>query len=108
MTKRKCKPEPVIIPTERQMDAALDKFEKSKLRHQIFQLGDRVAVKILPEMMVGTTEFAGAKGLPPISEGQIPDVAYEIKWFNDEAEARRWREIEIIRETVTAALRARA
>lgn len=104
---RSSEPSPTV-PTERQMDAALDGFHTSKLRHQIFQVGDRVGVKVLPAMMVGDVEFMGVKGLPPVSDKPVPfDIAFDLHWFPDEASARQWREREIIKEAVTAALRAK-
>jgi hypothetical protein len=68
----------------------------------------RFLVRVLPEMMVGTAKFAGVKGLPPVSD-RIPDasVTFTVHWFPSEAHAREWREQQIIRETITAGMRAK-
>lgn len=102
---RSAEPSPTV-PTERQMDAALAAFDKSKLRHQLLSIGERVAVRILPDLMLPTTEFMGMK-LPPVSKGRPGEDSFSVRYFVDEAAARQWREREIIKEAVTAALRAK-
>lgn len=97
----------VEVPTENQMDHALAAFETAKLRHQLFQFRNRCGVKIVPHMMVGTAEFMGAKNLPPVTNDVPTDLTFEIKYFPDEASARQWREREIIREAITAGMRAK-
>jgi hypothetical protein len=99
-------PETAPAPTEKQMDEAMTAFEKAKLRHQLLQVGDRVAVRILPDMLLPTAEFMGLK-VPPLHNGPVPaDTSYTVQYFADEASARQWRERAIIREAVTAGLRA--
>ena len=101
-------------PTEGQIVEALLAFERIKLRYRLESLPDapptmRYIVRVLPEMMVGDAEFMGVKGLPPVSKA-VPgarEAAYTIHRFADEASARRWREHEIIRETITAGMRAK-
>ncbi|WP_213287559.1 hypothetical protein [Bradyrhizobium sp. sGM-13] len=104
--KPKVQPETIAAPTEVQMDEAMCAFEKAKLRHQLLRVGDKIAVRILPDMMLPTAEFIGVK-VPPLHNGPVPaDIGYSIKYFADEPSARQWREREIIREAVTAGLRA--
>src|SRR5579859_3393092 len=64
----------VVVPTENQMDHALAAFATAKLRYQLWEHGGRTFVRVLPEMMVGTVEFMGAKNLPPV-RGAIPEEA---------------------------------
>jgi len=97
----------VVVPTENQMDHALAAFATAKLRYQLWEHGGRTFVRVLPEMMVGTVEFMGAKNLPPV-RGAIPEEAtITLRDFPDEASARQWREREIIREAITAGMRAK-
>ena len=113
MTKRKSlkSTAAVVVPTERQMDAALDAFDKSKLRHQIISIGQQVVVRILPDIMLPVTDFAGVKGLPRALGVDDMEIhlaeSFSVKYFPDEASARQWREREIIKESVIAALRAK-
>ena len=103
--RRKTMPDTVPVETEDQIDAAMSAFERSKLRHQLLRIGDRVAVRILPDMMLPTAEFMGVK-VPPLSTSPVVpgDARYTVKYFADEPSARQWREREIIREAVTAGL----
>lgn len=98
---RSSEPSPTV-PTERQMDAALDAFHKSKLRHQIVAIGNRTAVRILPDLMIPDT----AGSLLAVRD-RPGDDSFSVRYFHDEPSARQWREREIIKEAVTAALRAK-
>lgn len=101
------------VPTSNQIEEAMIAFEKLKMRYRLEGIpwapeGQQYIVRVLPEMMVGTTEFAGVKGLPPITDKPPPASAtMTIHRFPDEASARQWREREIIRETITAGMRAK-
>jgi hypothetical protein len=95
-------------PTERQMDAALAAFDKSKLRHQIVAIGSQVAVRILPELLLPETAvIATGWRFDPASKPELIGESVGVKYFPDEPSARQWREREIIKEAVTAALRAK-
>jgi len=85
-------------PTENQMDEALIAFERAKVRYRLIQIHAAMfVVRVLPEMLSGPLSFSEAMG---------PD-AYADHRFTDEASARQWREREIIREAITAGMRAK-
>jgi hypothetical protein len=106
--KARSKKQPELsVPTERQMDEALDAFAKAKIRYTIMQVHERFVVSVLPKMMVGEVEFMGAKNLPPVTADVPNTLTITVKDFADEASARQWREREIIREAITAGMRAK-
>lgn len=115
MTKRKPRRKsPLPAPTENQLFEAMLAFNTLKMRHRLEVLSNappaqRYIVRVLPEMMVGDAEFMGVKGLPKISPEYAPpsDLAFTIHRFASEDAARRWREHEIIRETIKVAMRTR-
>lgn len=100
-------------PSESQLFEAMLAFATLKMRYRLeahphAPPAMRYIVRVLPEMMVGDTEFMGAKGLPPPLEGQMPNgLAFTIHRFVSEDAARRWREHEIIRETIKVAMRTK-
>jgi hypothetical protein len=103
---------PPPAPTENQLFEAMLAFHTLKMRYRIESIphapaGQQFVVRVVPEMMVGDVEFMGAKGLPPVLEGPIPNAAYTIHRFVSEDAARRWREHEIIRETIKVAMRTK-
>lgn len=104
---------PLPAPTENQLFEAMLAFSRLKMRYRLEVLlhappNMRFIVRVLPEMMVGDAEFMGVKGLPAVTTGEIPsDLSFTIHRFISEQDARHWREREIIREAITAGMRAR-
>lgn len=105
---------PPPAPTANQLFEAMLAFSRLKMRYRLEVLRDapphmRFIVRVLPEMMVGDVEFMGVKGLPPLCEmGPLPNAAVtSIHRFTSEQDARQWRETAIIREVITAGMRAR-
>jgi hypothetical protein len=107
MRARRAAPEPVA-PTENQLHEAMMAFAKAKLRYRLIEVHESVLVEVRPEMMVGNATFMGVTGLPPVSDKPPPsDLAMTVHRFPDEPSARQWREREIIREAITAGMRAK-
>lgn len=101
------KHKPLPEPTVNQLEEAMRAFATAKLRYRLIGREGRFTVRVLPAMLVGDAEFAGAKGLPAVT-GAIPvSLTYQDHDFATEASARQWREREIIRESIAAGMRAR-
>lgn len=88
-------------PSDNQLFEAMCAFERLKVRYRLESNRDappmfRFIVRIVPEMMI-TQDL--------IEDASI--FAAPIHRFASEQDARRWREREIIRETVKAAMRAK-
>lgn len=96
------------IPTENQMDHALAAFARSKVRYKLIQIGERhCRVMIQPDWAVEATITGSfAPSMPETSDIASQTMTY--REFPDEASARQWREREIIREAITAGMRAKA
>ncbi|MET4187588.1 hypothetical protein ABIB86_000463 [Bradyrhizobium sp. JR1.7] len=77
-------------PTDNQMLEAMAAFERSRVRHVLMRSGDSFVVNVTPEQFGAEP----ARRIPP-------------PVFGTEADARRWREHEIIREAITAGMRAK-
>lgn len=98
------KPKPLPEPTAAQLDEAMLAFEKLRMRYRLEHYEDappheRFVVRVVPEMLapkaIRTGAIVGAR-----------EATYTVHRFPDEASARRWREREIIRETIAAGMRA--
>lgn len=110
---RKSAPPPPA-PTDNQLFEAMCAFATLKMRYRLEVLNNapptqRYIVRVLPEMMVGDAEFMGVKGLPPVHTSQLlpAELSFAIHRFASEADARRWREHEIICETIKVAMRTK-
>lgn len=105
---RSAMPDPAY-PTERQIDAAMAAFDKSKLRHQIVAIGERTAVRILPDLLMPDHEFLAQpiRAKVPAEMKAMISESFSVKYFPDEPSARQWREREIIKEAIIAGLRAK-
>ncbi len=87
-------------PTERQLFEAMLAFNTLKMRYRLEKLphappGLQFVVRVVPEMVLSAEQ--------PIE----PSQAFSVHSFRTEADARMWREHEIIRETVRAAMRTK-
>jgi len=78
-------------PTDNQIEEAMLAFERLKVRYFLTMLGENeYVVRISPEQF-----------------GDVPPDSITIHRFTTEADARRWREREIIRLAITAGMRAK-
>lgn len=98
------KPKPLPAPTANQLDEAMLAFEKLRMRYRLEHYEDappteRFVVRVVPEMMATPP----ARSRPVLA---AREATYTVHRFPDEASARRWREREIIRETIAAGMRA--
>lgn len=101
----KRKPKPLPEPTAAQLDEAMLAFERLRMRYRLEHYEDappseRFVVRVVPEMLAA----APARGRAIIPGAR--EATYTVHRFPDETSARRWREREIIRETVAACMRA--
>lgn len=92
---------PLPAPTNNQLFEAMLAFATLKMRYRLeahpsAPLSMRFIVRVMPEMMV-TQDL--------IEDGSI--LAGTIHRFPSEDTARRWREHEIIRETIKVAMRTK-
>lgn len=95
-------------PTANQVEEAMIAFARAKVRYRLIGVGeDQFMVEVRPAEMFGDVTFMGVTGLPPVTDKVPDDLAYHVHRFKAEADARRWREREIIREAITAGMRAR-
>lgn len=96
-------------PTENQIEEAMVAFERAKVRHQLIEVDDRIAVRVSPEMLLSDEEFERQPIRAKVPAGVHLKAfgSFSIKYFSDEACARQWREREIIREAITAGMRAK-
>lgn len=92
---------PLPAPTDNQLFEAMLAFATLKMRYRLEQHlsgppAMRFVVKVLPEMMI-TQDL--------VEDGSI--LAGTIHRFTSEDAARKWREHEIIRETIKVAMRTK-
>ncbi len=90
---------PVPAPTEAQLFEAMLAFATLKMRYRLELLSNapptmRYIVRVIPEMMMSAEE--------PIDPTKV-----HLHRFTTEADARTWREHEIIRETIKVAMRTK-
>jgi len=93
-------------PSEAQLFEALLAFETLKMRYVLEANPNappdfRYVVRVMPEGMGG----GFVASLQHLTE---PSVTFSLHRFTSEDAARRWREHEIVRETIKAAMRAKA
>jgi hypothetical protein len=101
---------PPPAPTDNQLFEAMLAFATLKMRYRLEVLPHappihRYIVRVLPEMVVSEEAFDAAPRTPSPPAFRVD--ALEIHRFPSEAAARRWREHEIIRETVKVAMRTK-
>lgn len=84
-------PQQLPAPTERQIGVALLAFEEAKRKYSIYRNGPLFIVEVRPINNCGP----------------VPSIAdVNFRHFNEEREARDWRDREIMREVITAGMRA--
>lgn len=85
----------VVCPTDNQIDAAMAAFEIAKQRYKLVQRHTLFYIEVRSADMFGDAPCAGAE-LPTTSGS-----------FDTEDAARKFREREIIRESIIAGMRAK-
>lgn len=90
---------PLSEPSEAQLFEAMLAFATLKMRYRLEQnrlapVGQQYVVRVIPENVL-------------TAEEPIPQEKLAIHRFVSEQTARRWREHEIIRETIKVAMRTR-
>lgn len=89
-------PPAAIEPTENQIAEAMRAFADAKLRYVLLELHQNVVlVRVSPPMLLVT------------SVDEKAFIEYHDHHFPNEPAARQWREREIIREAITAGMRAK-